>query len=301
MGEGVRRGALVVNNLSGPGGADVGAIVQRLTDGGIHVLSVDITDDPAEITRLARRAAETADIVVIGGGDGTVSSTLPVFLETNRTLGVLPLGTANDLARSLEIPLDPLDAADMLVTGQVRRVDLGEVNGRPFCNAVSVGFSAEVAGAEIRERKKWLGTLEYPLSWMKAAREFEPFAVTLAHDAGGTRFDSVFMLTVMNGRYHGRGMSVDEQAQIDDGLLKIYCVEFVSRWKLLLVFLSLQRGRLPREAHTSLLRARQVEIAGRRPMPLDVDGDILAETPATIRVLPAAISVIVPYRASDDA
>lgn len=292
--EKARRVALVVNSLSGQGSADMGAIVRRMTDGGIDILSVDATDDPAEIMHLARRAAEIADIVVIGGGDGTVSSTLPVFMETNRTLGVLPLGTANDLARSLAIPLDPLDAADVLVTGQVRRIDLGEVNGRPFCNAVSVGFSAEVAVAEVRERKKWLGALEYPLSWMKAAREFEPFAVTLEHDAGGRRFDSVFMLTVMNGRYHGRGMSVDEQAQIDDGLLKIYCVEFVSRWKLLLVFLSLQRGRLRRDGHTSLLRARHVEISGRRPMPLDVDGDVLAETPATIRVLPAAISVMVP-------
>src|SRR5690606_36895097 len=103
---------------------------------------------------LVRRAAESAEIVVIGGGDGTLSSTLPVFMETGRTMGVLPLGTANDLARSLEIPLDPLLAAEMLATGDVKRIDLGEVNGRPFCNAVSVGFPAQVAGAEDRKWKR---------------------------------------------------------------------------------------------------------------------------------------------------
>ena len=286
--------ALVINARSGSNDADPDSIAERLTQGGLDLGSVTVADDPLHVAGLVRRAAETADIVAIGGGDGTISGALPVFMETQRTLGVLPFGTANDLARSLGIPLDPLAAADVLCTGQARRIDLGEVNGRPFCNAVSMGFSAEVAGNHDPRRKKWIGALEYPLLWVKAARAFEPFTVTLGHDGIETRLDSVFMLTLMNGRYHGRGMAVDAAARIDDGLLKIYCIEMVDTWKLLMIFLSLQRGRLPRERYTRLFRAQSAEISGGRPLPLDVDGDIAGESPARIRVLPAAISVMVP-------
>lgn len=290
----VRTMALVVNSQSGSSDIDLSEISDLLTEGGVTVTQVEVTEDALAVPDLARRAAETAEVVAIGGGDGTLSLSLPVFVETGRMLGVLPLGTANDLARSLDIPDDPVAAARVLLSGKARRIDLGEINGRLFCNAVSVGFPADLANQHAPARKKWLGVLEYPLLWARTIRAWKPLNVTLDHDGETERIDSVFMLTVMNGRYHGRGMTVDEAAQIDDGVFKVYCVEYVEKWKLLATFLSLQRGRLSRERHTKLFRARTVEIFGDRPLPVNIDGDVSDETPAELRILPKAITAITP-------
>ncbi|MPY72517.1 MAG: lipid kinase, partial [Alphaproteobacteria bacterium] len=127
-----RRIAVVVNGGSRSGEGRVGDAVDRLKTGG-DVVSVEKTSEIDAFRDLVRQAATAADVVVIGGGDGSMSAALPFFLGDGPVLGVLPLGTANDLARTLGIPLDPAEAARIVADGQERRIDLGEVNGRPFC------------------------------------------------------------------------------------------------------------------------------------------------------------------------
>ena len=291
-----RRIAVVVNRRSGSADIDLDALVERMRGDGAEIVSVAAAEDPSGLDGLLRDAADAADTIALGGGDGTISAALDLFRETGRTLGILPLGTANDLARSLGIPLDPLEAADIVRTGTPRRIDLGDINGRLFCNAVSLGFPVALARHQDSDRKKWLGLLAYPLLWLEADREYEPLRLTLRHDGTETTLDNVFTLTVMNGRYHGGGLSVDDVSQIDDGMLKIYCLRELGKWRLLRALVSLKRGRLFRESGTLLVRAGEVRIASGRTLSINVDGDVSAETPAGITVLPGAIEAIAPDR-----
>jgi diacylglycerol kinase (ATP) len=286
--------AIVVNSLSGSADTDLDALVSRIRNNGSDVVSVESVEDPSTLGDHVRRAAAQADTVVIGGGDGTISRSLAIIKETGRTLGVLPLGTANDFARSLGIPLNPGDAADIIHLGARRSIDLGEVNGQLFCNSVSIGFPVEVAASHQRSWKKLLGIFSCPIAWTKAVVRFRSFDVVLRNDGRESALGSLFALTVMNGRYHGGGLTVDQEAQIDDGLLKIYSIEAVSKWKLIGYFLSLKIGKLLRDRHTNVLRAGSVEISARKPKPINIDGDIREKTPASVRVIPGAINVIVP-------
>jgi diacylglycerol kinase (ATP) len=286
--------AIVVNSLSGSADIDLDALVTRIRNNGSNVVSVEGVEDPSNLSDQVRRAAAQAETVVIGGGDGTISQSLAIIKETGRTLGVLPLGTANDFARSLGIPHDPDEAADIIPLGARRSIDLGEVNGQLFCNSVSIGFPVEVAASHERSWKKLLGLFSYPIAWTKAVVRFRSFDVVLRNDGQENALGSLFALTVMNGRYHGGGLTVDEEAQIDDGLLKIYSIEAVSKWKLIAYFLSLKIGKLLRDRHTNVLRAASVEISSRKPKPINIDGDIREKTPASVRVIPDAIDVIVP-------
>lgn len=285
---------MVFNRQSGTGSAEAEDVVAAMREAGAEIVSVDAPERPTEITDLARRAAADAEVLVIGGGDGTISHTLPVFVETGRTLGVLPMGTANDLARSLGIPLDPVEAARVIATGAIRSIDLGEINGRPFCNAVSIGFPVDVAAYHHRDWKRFLGVFAYPVAWMRAAWSFRPFDVTVRTDEGEFRLKSMFTLTVMNGRYHGGGLAVDEQSAIDDGVLKVYGIEAVSGWRLLRSFATLKLGKLKRDRHTIMFRARHVEITGGRTRRINVDGDLAGRTPAEIRVMPGVVRAVVP-------
>lgn len=135
---------------------------------------------------------------------------------------------------------------------------------------------------------------DYPLLWLDADRNYEPLDVTLHHDGNDQHFRSIFMLTVMNGRYHGGGLAVDEDSRIDDGLLKVYCLRDMNKWKVLRALARLKRGRLYRNADTVVVRAREVTLTSDDTVPLNVDGDIGAETPATISVLPGALTVLGP-------
>lgn len=150
----VRRVAVVVNLKSGSSDIDLDTVVERMRGDSTEIVSVSSTSDPSELGDLARDAVRDADVIAVGGGDGTMSGLLSVIKDAGRTLGVLPLGTANDLARSLGIPLDPLQAAEIIRTGVNRRIDLGEVNGRLFCNAISLGFPVELADQQDPARKK---------------------------------------------------------------------------------------------------------------------------------------------------
>src|SRR3546814_1375957 len=162
-------------------------------------------------------------VVILGGGDGTMNAAAPALRVLGRPFGLLPLGTANDLARSLGIPFDPAGAADVIVAGASRRIDLGLINGEPFLNVASVGLSAEV----VREhesgngRKRLLGVLNYPISAWSAFRRHRPFPAELVVDGTPTRCRCM-QIAVGHGRHHGGGLQVDATAALDDGWLRGY-------------------------------------------------------------------------------
>jgi diacylglycerol kinase family enzyme len=139
-----RRALLLVNQHARSGTASLDDALSVLRRGGIEVTEEDC-GSKRPIADTIRAQADRYDCVIVGGGDGTLNTAAPALLETGLPLGILPLGTGNDLARTLGIDPDPVAAAGLIVAGNTRTIDLGEVNGHPFFNVASIGFSAELA------------------------------------------------------------------------------------------------------------------------------------------------------------
>lgn len=216
--------------------------------------------------------------MILGGGDGTLACLLDAVLETASTLGVLPLGTANDFARSLQIPFDLEQAARVIEQGNVRRVDVGKVNGISFLNAVGIGVGPEVTRELDADSKQHLGVLAYPVSLVSAMRNSQPFSVRIEVD-GETHQTHCIQLTIGNGIHYGGGMTIHEDAQLDDGKLTVICVRQQSAWHMARRFFALRWGELSSDPDLLVLRGPQVRVRTRKSMPASADGELVAETP----------------------
>jgi diacylglycerol kinase (ATP) len=288
-----QRRALLVINENSRQGQEVGeAAVEALERGGIQTRR-ETSHRPDELADIIRRTAKTVDLVVLGGGDGTLSSAAPALIETGLPLGILPLGTANDLARTLDIPFDIAGAAQVIVEGALRRIDLGEINGKPFFNVASMGLSVGMTRELTHDVKQRWGRLGYAVATFRALSQTRPF---LAEIRSGDEVHKVrtLQISVGNGRYYGGGIAVEEGAEIDDGYLNLYSLEFDHLWKLALVYPAFRKGRHGMWKEVRAMSCREVEIRTVRPKPVNTDGEITTQTPARFRVLRKAVAVFAP-------
>jgi YegS/Rv2252/BmrU family lipid kinase len=283
---------LVINENSRQGQDDGQAAVEVLERGGIQLQREDC-GRPEDLADTIRGAADKVDFVVLGGGDGTLSSAAPALIETGLPLGILPLGTANDLARTLGLPLDVASAAQVIVEGKLRRIDLGEVNGKPFFNVASMGLSVGMTRELTHDVKQRWGKLGYAVATLRALWHTRPF---LAAIRSGNEVHKVrtLQISIGNGRYYGGGMAVEEGAEIDDGRLNLYSMEFDHLWKLALVYPAFRKGRHGMWKEVRTMSCSEVEIRTGHPKKINTDGEITTATPATFRVLKKAVSVFTP-------
>jgi YegS/Rv2252/BmrU family lipid kinase len=291
-----RRALLVINENSRQGQDGGQAAVAALERGGIQLLR-ETCHRAEDLADIIRGAAKTIDLVVLGGGDGTLSSAAPALIETGLPLGILPLGTANDLARTLGLPLDVAGASQVIVEGKLRPIDLGEVNGTPFFNVASMGLSVGMTRELTHDVKQRWGKLGYAVATVRALWHMRPFsaAIRVGDEVHKVR---TLQIAVGNGRYYGGGMAVEEGAEIDDGCLDLYSMEFSNLWKLALVYPAFRKGRHGMWKEVRTMRCREVEIRTGRPRKINTDGEITTETPAQFRVLRQAVSVFAPQRAA---
>jgi YegS/Rv2252/BmrU family lipid kinase len=287
-----RRALVVVNSKSRNGDGALDEALHLLESGGIEILQ-EAPDGAEDLRAAIRRHAPMVDLVILGGGDGTMNAAAPALMESGLPLGVLPLGTANDLARTLGIPPEPEAAARIILEGHQRRIDLGEVNGRPFFNVASIGLSVEVTRELTRETKRRWGRLGYAIATFRALWRLRPFRAAIRHGDSMVRVRAI-QIAVGNGRHYGGGMTVQEEARIDDGRLDLYSIEFAQLWRLALIYPAFRAGRhgVWREVRTAT--CEEVEIRTRRPRAVNTDGELVTHTPARFRVLRQALTVIVP-------
>ena len=287
-----RRALLVANRKALSGAADLGEGLARLSDAQILVTE-RAAHDPLEIPDILRSEGREADLIILAGGDGTMNLAAEALLELGRPLGILPIGTANDLARTLEIPLSVPDACAVIAAGRVRAIDLGRANGKHFFNVASVGLSAEVTRHHQGRRKRLLRVLSYPLSVWDAFHAIRPFRVRIRCDGQETRVRTI-QVTVGNGRHYGGGMTMIEDAAIDDGQLDVYCIKPLSFWALMALFPALRWGRLRDRAPILVWRGCEVLVRTRRRLPVNTDGEITTHTPVEFTVASKALTVFVP-------
>lgn len=290
--DGVRRRALVVVNANSRGGRTPDAYLDALSAGGLELVRKE-SHRKERLNDLIREMRTEVDCVVLAGGDGTMSAGALALRDTGLPLGILPLGTGNDLARTLGIPTDPAGAAAAILGGKIRKIDLGSVNGQPYFNVASVGLTVEITKRLGQASKKRLGRLAYPWTAFKVAMGHKRFSAIIRCGAVIHRVRTM-QITVGNGRFYGGGMVVSENASIDDHMLDVYSLEPSSRWSILLMsraFAAGQHAALP-EVRTA--RSAVVEVVTRVPQSISADGEIVTVTPARFSVLPDAVSVYTP-------
>lgn len=285
-----RRALLLVNPKARNGGFSLEEVRNVLRQGGITPFE---PEGDADCTAVIKRHAQGCDLVILGGGDGTLNAAAPALVETGLPLGILPLGTANDLARSLGLPVDPVEAARLITTEEARPADLGCVNGHYYFNVASIGFSADLAGDLTAESKKTWGTLGYGIAAIRVLRRMRPFTVYIEHD-GQTETVRTIQVSVGNGRHYGGGMTVEETATVDDGKLDFYSLEVAHWWRLLMLLPALRKGTQGKAADVRAFSTTEIVVKTRKPRPVNTDGELSTYTPAHFKVLPKAVRIIAP-------
>ena len=257
----------------------------------------DVTIEPfenfPEIARDITRLHQSADMIVICGGDGSVSSAAASVIESGLPLGIIPAGTANDLARTLAIPLDFAAAADVVIAGHKRQIDVGMVNGHAFFNVASIGLSSELAQKLDPTTKKRYGRLGYAVAALRILARAKRFRARIIEKGGSTSVKS-YQIAIGNGRLYGGGNVVEQTAAIDDGTLDLYSLETENLWKLALMARAFRTGTHGAWKEVRTARCVEFEIETRHPMPVNTDGEIVTATPARFRVIPQAVAVFAP-------
>jgi YegS/Rv2252/BmrU family lipid kinase len=297
---------VIVNGGAGHGHDDKAAddLRTKLKDAGLDAELV-LARDGEEMIATARRALEQgAQLVVAGGGDGTINAVASVMLGTGVPFGVLPLGTLNHFAKDLGIPLDLDEAVKNLATGQPRQVDVGEVNGRIFLNNSSLGLYPDIVRDREKQQRR-LGRGKWPAAvWasLAALRRYPFLSMRLTVD-GETLARRTPFVFIGNNRYTMQGLSIGERDHLDDGLLSLYVAQHPTRLGLLRFAFDALRGKLGSERDFDVLESDSFEIdTHHKRLHVATDGEVTQmETPLRYRVRPGALTVLAPAATIDAA
>lgn len=286
------RALLLVNRHARHGQNSLDEAIAQLKTLGFQLLEESV-ESPRHLPEAIRRYQHQVDLVIIGGGDGTLNAAVDALVETQLPLGILPLGTANDLARTLEIPNSLPEACQIIAQGQVRRIDLGWVNGKHFFNVASLGLSVQITERLTKETKRRWGVFAYAVTALQVIWQARPFRAEIRLNGQSIRVKTV-QIAVGNGRYYGGGMAVAHDAAIDDRRLDLYSLELRHWWQIIAVLPAMRRGRHATWPGVRALQGQKIQVLTRKPRPINTDGEITTYTPAEFRVIPQALAVLVP-------
>ena len=302
--EGTERGraALVVNTRSRTGERAFFRALDVLQE--LHV-PLGVTYAIRDPARLAETVREVLDdgyrLLILGGGDGTVSSVVDFLAGRDAVLGLLPLGTANDFARTLDIPEDIEAACRTIAQGKVVDIDLGLAGDNFYVNVASVGLGVEATRALSPWLKKSTGPLAYPVAAITAFLRHEPFAATLTFPDGDhepAEYDRLLQVAVGNGRFYGGGMIVASESGIDDKTLDIYAIDLGRHRDLIGAARYLKSGDFIKTDGVHHFRTSRVRLETGPDLPVNIDGEVVTHTPQDFSVAHNALDVLVPQESA---
>jgi YegS/Rv2252/BmrU family lipid kinase len=282
---------LIANPHSRHGEAKMRQALEALQRYGIAVACPDW--QPENLTRIIAAEAPSVRAVIVAGGDGTLNATARGLIDSGLPLGILPTGTANDLARTLGIPRDLDAAARVIADGRMRRIEVGMANDNPFFNVASIGFGVDLTRALTRDSKRRWGTLGYAMAALRTLRRMRPFTTQIAQ-GDQVHTSRTVHLAVGNGRHYGGGMTIAGDACIDDHRLDVFSLEVRSVWGLLRLLPALRSGHHDAWTEIRTLAGKEIEVQTRRPRSVNLDGEIRTRTPVRFTIRSGAISVYVP-------
>jgi len=299
-GQGRRRAALIVNTRSRSGERTFFEALDRLQEMGVSLGATYAIRDPARLAETVREVLGDGSgygTLILGGGDGTVSSVVDFLADHEVVLGLLPLGTANDFARTLEIPDDVEGACETIARGKVVDVDLGLAGSNYYVNVASAGLSVGVTQALSPWMKKRAGVLAYPMAAVKAFLGHEPFSARLTFPEGDhepVEHERLLQVAVGNGRFYGGGMIVAPDSGIDDRSLDVYAIELGRHRDMFGVARYLKSGDFIRSEGVSQYRTPCVRLETEPDLPVNIDGEVVAMTPQDFSIAQNALKVFVP-------
>jgi diacylglycerol kinase (ATP) len=292
-GEPPRRAALYVNSKSRRGDAGFELAKTRLLQ-----LGLDLTDAQKFASKTPFREAIKAQVeagtplVIVGGGDGTLSQVAPMFARRSTVLGVLPLGTGNAFARDLEL-YNVEQACDVLNEGKVAQVDMGHIGDRTFLNVATIGLTAEIATGLNSQVKKAFGKAVYVISVMRALAKIEPFLVKLVLPDRQFAFECL-QLVIGNGRFHAGPFPVAPDATITGPFLAIYALATRNKSAFLKMALHMVNGSHVNLDEVRYFRARSGLLNTVPSQELIVDGEPCFSTPQEFGMAERVLNVVVP-------
>ena len=291
-----REAILVVNAHSRRGRELFREASAKLEMSGVRLIAAHAVRDPARLVPTMREAvASGAPMVIVGGGDGSLSSTVDDLVDKDCVFALLPLGTANSFARTLGIPLDLDGAIHTIATGRRRRIDLGMIDDDYFANAAAIGLSPMIGDSVPHKLKKYLGRLGYLLWAIRCFVRFSPFRLTVDDGARVHRLWTT-EVRIFNGRFHG-GVELIETADVDSGDIVVQAVTGRSLARLVWDWYAKFFKLRSRDDTTREFRGQSLRIDTKPHHRISIDGEILARTPATVSVASKAIEVVVPEEA----
>ena len=285
---------LVVNTHSRRGERSFFRAVDELTKRGINITASYPVRQPDRLPQVVKEAMRRkGSLVIVGGGDGTISSIVDIFAYQDVVLGILPLGTGNSFARTLGIPLTIEGAADVIAGGKVADIDLGRIDDDYFANIASLGFSAKVAQATSRELKQVLGPLAYLFAAIREFFRHRSFSCTLQID--GLRYKlKTHQVIIANGSFMGKTF-LTPTINPDDRSLIVFTMDMLNRWQMLGLWTAFFLGKYTVFSEAKYFQTREARIEADPSQSINVDGEATpAKTPVTVSVAPEALKVMVP-------
>jgi YegS/Rv2252/BmrU family lipid kinase len=287
-----KQAILIVNAKSRQGAAAFDEACRLLGEAGVELVEKHAVKNPKQMGKLVKAAIPKAPMVIVGGGDGTLSETVDYFLGSDTVFAILPLGTANSFARTMHIPLDLPGAVEVVAKGRPRAIDLGCINQDYFLNNAAMGLAPVVAESVPHGVKRRLGRFGYLLWAGWSAASFDAFRLKIVDGKRTYRLWAT-EVRIANGRFHG-GVELIENADVESGQIVVQVVRGRSLvrlgWNYLAsAFKLASRGERIREFH-----GKKLEISTRPRMRVSIDGELGPETPFTASIAPAAVTVAAP-------
>ncbi len=291
-GQAVRRLLVVFNPAAGgERRARYAQMLAALQARGCNVTTIE-TKAPGHAEEIARNLApDDVDVIVAGGGDGTVNEIVNGLAGKPVALGLMPLGTANVLADELGIPREPAALARVLAEGPLRTIRTGLANGRRFCMMAGTGFDARVVAGVSLPLKKVIGPLAYVVKTAQLVFTDGYAGCDLVID--GTPYRAVSAV-VCKGRHYGGPFVAVPAATVHDDLFHVILMHGRGWTSVARYGLALMTGRLGKLSDVQIIAARTVEIAGEAGAPVQADGDIITTLPVRIVIAPESVNMVCP-------
>lgn len=252
------------------------------------------TKDYNDATRIARDLVQeqAGGMIVAVGGDGTIHEVVQALANQQTVLGIIPAGSGNDLARSLEIPSDPCDALETIVRGKIRSLDLGKIGDRYFINNAGIGLDALVAKHASESKINRWGKAGYLLSALYGMARYHPTSIRMDIDGASYRFSQVWLVAVCNVPYYGGGIPICPEAIPDDGSFQICVIHSIPRYKSLRAIVKILQGKHKGVAGIDQFTANNLIIESEHPLLLHTDGEMAGTTPVRIEVHHLSLRVV---------
>ncbi|MDB5069068.1 MAG: hypothetical protein JWM87_179 [Candidatus Eremiobacteraeota bacterium] len=290
-----KRVLLAVNARARRGREALATTAQAFRERGHEVIEIARDAPPQELSSAILAHKDKVDVVVVGGGDGTLLTALKGLVDSKLPLVILPLGTFNELARTLGVPSDPDAVAALVDEGEPLALDVGCVNGVYYWNEASVGLSTRVTRLQTGEVKRRLGMLAVPVTTLRALRFARPLHLEIESEDGSKRVVRAIQLTVANS-YRFGGVVDNPEASLEDGQLWLYSIDVRHWWHAIGILAAIAVRRFPHAPDTLAVRGKRFVVRSLHGHghPVYADSEHVTKLPAEFTILNHGVTVLVP-------